>query len=112
MTFSELTPQERLALAALSRAMVRLDRNYSDEESERLHRIAEELGDPEGFWDTLEQAEQTVTGPDHLRAIALAVTRAEARTTILEALEGLAAAEAASKAEQSMLTELRGLWAA
>ena len=45
-------------------------------------------------------------------AITLAVTRAEARATILEALEGLAAAEAASKAEQSMLTELRGLWAA
>ena len=44
MNFSQLQPGERLALAALVRAMVRLDRSYSAAESGRLNAIADELG--------------------------------------------------------------------
>lgn len=91
--------------------MVRLDRSYSAEESERLHRIAEELGDPEAFWDAVEQAEQSVTDGAALEDATLAVTRADARELILDVLESLAAADAGSESEQKMLADLRALWA-
>ncbi|UJR83820.1 TerB family tellurite resistance protein [Sandaracinus amylolyticus] len=110
MDFTQLNPQERLALAALVRTMVRLDRSYSSEESQRLHAIAEELGDPEAFWDEIERAEQNVSDGEKLEAVTRAVTRPEARELIVDVLESVAAAEVESPAEQKMLADLRALW--
>ena len=110
MNFSQLQPGERLALAALVRAMVRLDRSYSAAESGRLNAIADELGDPEAFWASIERAEQSVVDGAQLEAVTLEVTRPEARALILDVLESLASADAGSEAEQKMLTDLRALW--
>lgn len=110
MDFTQLQPRERLALAALVRAMVRLDRNYSADESERLHRIADELGDPEAFWQTIERAEQEIIDGAKLESVTREVTRPDARSLILDVLESLGAAEALSAAEQKMLADLREIW--
>lgn len=111
MTFQELMRHERLALAALARAMVRVDRSYSREESARLHAIAEELGDPEALWDAIEEAERTVTGPEQLRAITAGVGREGARDLILDTLASLAAAETMSRAEETLIAEVQATWA-
>lgn len=108
--FTQLQPRERLALAALVRAMVRLDRSFSAGESERLDRIAEELGDAEAFWRSIEEAEQQVTDGAKLEAVTREVTRPEARGLILDVLESLAVADAGSAAEEKMLSDLRALW--
>ena len=91
--------------------MVRLDRSYSRDESQRLHDIADELGDPEAFWEEIERAEQTVTDGAKLEGVTRAVTRPEARTLILDVLDGLSAADVGSDAEQKMIADLRALWA-
>lgn len=108
--FKGLTPDERLALAALARTMVRLDRSYSHEESDRLHDIADELGDPEAFWESMERAEQEIDTPEKLRAISASVTRPESRQLVLDVLESLSAADAGSEAEVKMIEDLRALW--
>ena len=90
--------------------MVRLDRSYSAGESERLRRIAEELGDPEAFWESIQRAEQEVADGAALEAVTREVTRPDARSLILDVLESLAAADAGSEAELKMLADLRGLW--
>ncbi|MDQ3032499.1 MAG: TerB family tellurite resistance protein [Myxococcota bacterium] len=110
MDFKALTNDERLALAALTRTMVRLDRSYSADESDRLRAIAAELGDPEAFWETMELAEQTVDSPEKLRVVTGSVTRPEARALILDVLSSLAAADAGSEAELKMIDEVRALW--
>ncbi|AKF03703.1 TerB family tellurite resistance protein [Sandaracinus amylolyticus] len=110
MDFTQLNPQERLALAALVRTMLRLDRSYSSEESERLHAIAEELGDPEAFWEAIERAAQSVTNERELEAVTRGVTRPESRELMLDVLESVAAAEVESSAELKMLADLRALW--
>jgi uncharacterized tellurite resistance protein B-like protein len=108
--FKTLTRDERLALAALIRTMVRLDRTYSREESGRLQAIADELGDPEAFWETMELAEQTVDSPEKLRAVTAAITRPEARQLVLDVLESVATADVGNDAEQKMIDEVRALW--
>ena len=110
VTFQELTNEERLALGGLAHALLGVDRAYSEEEADRAQEVAEELGDPEGFWAAVEQAQESIASADELRAITLTVTRAEARELILDVLESLAAAETMTPAEQKMLDELRGLW--
>lgn len=110
MRFQELSRPERLALAALTRAIIRLDRSYSREESKRLHAVAEELGDPEAFWDAFEEVEKTVSTDDQRRALAAAVTREGARELILDVLTSLAVAETMSRAEEEMIAEVRRVW--
>ena len=111
MDWTKLDKEERLALAALARTMIRLDRDYSREEAERLQELAEQLGDPEALWDAIGQAEQTITTPQELEALALRVTRPEARELILEVLETLASVDTITPSEGRMLDELRKLWA-
>ncbi len=110
MTFQELTKEERLALGGLAHALLGADGAYSEEEADRAHAVAEELGDPDGFWQAIEQAQETIGSPDELRAITVAITRKEARMLILDVLDSLAAAETVTEGEQRMLDELRGIW--
>jgi hypothetical protein len=110
VNWKDLSADERLALTALLRTLIRLDRTYSDDESGRLHAVAEELGDPESFWETLEKAGETVSTPEQLRALSVGVKRPGARDLVLATLESVAAGDVISGAEQKMVAELRQLW--
>lgn len=111
VNYKDLQKDERLTLAGLLQAMIRLDHQYSREESTRLRAIADELGDPEAFWESMEQATLEIASPEQLKALTSAVTRPEARGFILEVLESLSAAGGLSTAEDEMIKEVAALFA-
>ena len=111
MNYKDLHKDERLVLAGLLQSMIRLDGQYSREESTRLRAIADELGDPEAFWESMEQATLEIGSPEQLKTMTAAITRPEARGFMLEVLEGLAAAGGLSTAEDDMMKQVAALFA-
>lgn len=110
MTLVDLTPEERLALGGLVRMMIRADGSFSEEEESRIDRIGDELGGREGFWRAISDSAQAFRDDAQVRAAAIAVSRAEVRELILEVLAGIAAADAISPREMSLIDALRGEW--
>ena len=90
--------------------MIRADGWFSEAEEERIDRIGDELGGRELFWKAISDSAQAFQDDAAVRAAALGVTRPEAREVILEVLAGVAAADAISPTEMTLLEALRREW--
>lgn len=90
--------------------MIRADGSFSEAEEARIDRIGDELGGRELFWKAISDSAQAFQDDAAVRAAALGVTRPEAREAILDVLAGVAAADAISPTEMSLLEALRREW--
>ncbi len=109
MTFDDLEPHERLALAGLVRAMTRQDGVVSAEEATAVTMLADAVG-AKAFWSAMNDAQRTLPKPGDVSRAAEKVTRPEVRRWIYETLEDLAAADEIVVAEEALLHWLVRLW--
>jgi hypothetical protein len=122
-----LTREELDVFAALARVLVRIDGKFSRAEAEAIEHVATQiLGLPpsEGpyresatgperadatlVWELIERAERADDAA--VQRAARGVTRAEARELIYEALHAIAASDAISREESSLLEWLEREW--
>lgn len=109
MKLSELSSDEALVLVGFMRIIVRADGDFSDAEREHVHSVEAELG-----YDRFQKAMLDVRGHadqlDLLKTAAKAVTRPEARRTIYDRLEDIAASDDISSEEEKPLRWLASWW--
>lgn len=110
MELSELTSDEALVLVGFMRIVVRADGDYSEAERQHVAIVEQALGverfqqamlDVRGHADKLEQ----------LKAAAKNVTRPDARRTIYDVLQKIAASDEVSVEEEKPLRWLASWWA-
>ena len=109
MKLSDMTDAEKQILGTLVRVMVGADRQFSDDEAERLQGAAAELGEDE-FWDVVGEAGSHGLSEDQVRSEAQAVDRKEAQETIYGVLFGIAAAESIVVQEANLLDWVADVW--
>lgn len=128
-----LTEDEKLTFAGLVRALVRLDRSFSNAERAAIEDIGLELfrespktyktslkhkRDPEdeaprpedAVWDWIEVAGELVPDDDAARKAALATTRRSAQLEIYDALFAIASSDSVNEGEETLLDFLRKAW--
>jgi hypothetical protein len=109
MQLSDLHPDERLALVALSRAIVRADGQVTPTEGRMVARIALALGE-----DTYRQAfaQSVESYPDEaaLKRFVESIQRQEARQLIFDTILDLAVSDELSPAELPLLRWLEATW--
>ncbi len=116
MELEDLNESERLALAALIRAIVLADRVASDEEAERVEDVVLALGE-EGYQRALDEATRRFTDDGDLRrflgeaAGPAGGVRPEARELIYGTILDLAMVDGVGISEESeLLTWLANAW--
>ena len=124
-----LTDEELLAFCALTRLLVRLDHRITEQEREAIERVGPQLAtadpmskDPyrgapdscddaiETLWTMMERAAAELTDDDSIRQAACGVTRQVAREDIYAALYDIAASDAISDAEWTIMEWLSSEW--
>jgi uncharacterized tellurite resistance protein B-like protein len=81
MKLSELDDTERLALMALLRLIISVDRQVTQPEGQLLERVADEMG-RDVFLAAREDAAERLANASDLKAALAAVTRQEARSLL------------------------------
>lgn len=109
MTIRDLTPDEQLALVALSELTVISNRTVTDNEVAELDQLVHELGD-ETFHGLAEQAEARFADRDALKAFLLTITRQEARELIYGTVLTEALADSMPHEESRFLEWLGQQW--
>jgi hypothetical protein len=105
----DLDEPEQLALAALLRLLVRLDGEFSAGEQGALEEIALDFGEKR-FWKLMDEASQRAPDEPGIRAVALGVSRVQARELIYGLLLGVAQSDVIQGRESSLLEWLRAEW--
>ena len=109
MDFTDLHPDERLALVALSRAIVRADGVVSPLEGRRVGRLAMELGE-EVYRQAFAQSVDYFADEAALKRFLESIQRPEARALIYDTILDLAAVDELSPAEEPLLRWLEAAW--
>jgi hypothetical protein len=109
MQLTDLSPEESLALVALSRAIARADGAITPLEGRAIAGIAAELG--ETTYRRL-FAEAAASFPDQaaLEGFLAGIERPEARALIYESILALAAADSISAEEEPLMMWLHEAW--
>jgi hypothetical protein len=109
MELSDLTGEERVALAALVAAVVASDARASDEERAQLQRLVDAVG--EAAWaEAANEAGARFRDEAALKAFLPAVTRQEARELIYGAVLAAALPDAVTPHESAILDWLGTEW--
>jgi uncharacterized tellurite resistance protein B-like protein len=109
MQFTDLLADERLALVALSRAIVRADGVVSPTEGRQVARLAMELGE-ETYRRVFAQAVESFGDEASLKRFLGSIARPEARTLIYDTILDLANADELAPAEATLLRWLEAAW--
>jgi hypothetical protein len=109
MQFSDLHPDEQLALVALSRAIVRADDVVTPSEGRRVARIALELGE-EAYRREFSRAVESFPDEPALKRFLESIHRLEARLLIYDTVLDLAAADELAPAEEPLIRWLETTW--
>jgi hypothetical protein len=109
MQFSDLHPDERLALVALSRSIVRSDDVVTPAEGRRVARIALEMGE-ETYRREYARAVETFPDEAALKRFLESIQRTEARLLIYDTVLDLAAADELTPAEEPLIRWLEQAW--
>ena len=111
MTIDELAKDERIALGGLLRLMIRSDGDFTEAEEETVNQLGEELlGGAGEMWRVISDSAQACPRDADIRAAAAKVTRAEARTVILDLMRKVAAGDEVSAEEETLIGWLESLW--
>lgn len=109
MQLTDLDSDERLALVALSRVVVRADGAVSPTEGKAIKGLADALG-PAAFRELFAQATELFPDEAQLRPFLAMVERQEARELIFDTVLTLAAADEISQEEGPLLAWLEETW--
>lgn len=109
MQLTDLHPDERLALVALSRAIVRADGVVSPREGRMVARIALALGE-DVYRQAFARAVESFGDEAALKRFLESVQRQEARTLIFDTILDLAVSDELSPAEVPLLRWLEATW--
>lgn len=109
MELRDLNDDERLALVALSRAIVRADGAVSPKEGETIAAIAAALG-PDVYRESFAAAVQQFGEEAALKRFLSTIRRPEARELIFDTILELATTDALSPAEVDILRWLEAAW--
>ncbi len=109
MELSELTSDEALVLVGFMRIVVRADGDYSEAERQHVALVERALGE-ERFQKAMLDVRGQLDKLDLLKAAAKSVTRPEARRTIYDVLEKIAASDEIVVAEEAPLKWLASWW--
>jgi uncharacterized tellurite resistance protein B-like protein len=109
MEYSELTPEERLALVGLTKAVIQADKTYSKEESIELRKLAKKVGE-EAFNAAVAEAREKFKSLASIKAHAEGIQRQEARELIMQSLHQMAVPDELTQEEQELLDWLSELW--
>jgi hypothetical protein len=109
MQLTDLDSDERLALVALGRVVVRADGTVSPTEGKAIKTIAAALGEA-AFRELFAQAAELFPGEGQLRPFLATVERQGARELIFDTILTLAAADEISEEEGPLLAWLEETW--
>jgi uncharacterized tellurite resistance protein B-like protein len=109
MQLLDLHPDERLALVALSRAIVRADGNVSALEGRAVAQLALALGE-ETYRHAFAQSIESFGTEAALKRFLETIQRQEARALIFDAVLELAVSDGLSSAEVPLLRWLEATW--
>ncbi len=110
MTLNDLEPHEKLALAGLVRALIRMDGAVSPEEGSAVSKLAHQVGAKE-FWALMGKAQESLPTPADVSEAAEKVIRREVRRWAYGELRRLADSDGVEVAEVALLEWLRRAWA-
>jgi hypothetical protein len=106
---SDLVDDERVALVALLRFMVRMDGVFSATEVKALTSLAKDIGSSE-FWATMRDVQQRVVTPEDLVQMVERVERRDVKEWIYGVLLGLAAIDGMDDKESQLLEWVQETW--
>ncbi len=109
MELSDLTQDERVALAALIEAVVESDGTASDDELKALQRVIDGVGE-DAYAEATDAADERFQDEAELKAFLPSITRQEARELIYGAVLDAALPEAMGTHESSLLDWLGKAW--
>ena len=109
MNLNDLLPEESLALVALSRAVARADGAVSQLEGEAIAIMAAEIGEAT-YRRLFAKAAESFPDEAALKKFLASIERAEARALIYESVLAVAAADAISEEEESLMVWLQEAW--
>ncbi|MBC7170780.1 MAG: hypothetical protein H5U40_00045 [Polyangiaceae bacterium] len=110
MTLADLEDDEKLALVALLRFMVRIDGVFSPNEVQALTALSKEIGSAE-FWAAMREAQQRIVGAEDLVQVVESVERREVQEWIHATLARMAAIDGLGEAESELLEWVEETWA-
>jgi uncharacterized tellurite resistance protein B-like protein len=109
MQLIDLSPEESLALVALSRAIARADGTITPLEGRAIAAMAAELGEVT-YRKLFAKAAESFPDQDALKAFVARIERPEARSLIYESILALAAADSISEEEEPLMVWLQETW--
>ena len=109
MHLNDLLPDESLALVALSRAVARADGAVTQLEGEAIAVMAAELGEAT-YRRLFAKAAESFPDEAALKTFLASIERPEARALIYESVLAVAAADAISAEEESLMGWLQEKW--
>lgn len=109
MHFTDLLPEESLALVALSRAIVRADGTVTPLEGRAIAALAAEVGEAT-YRKLFAKAAESFPDQAALKEFLARIDRPEARSLIYEAILALAAADSISAEEEPLMVWLQETW--
>jgi|SRR5450631_2343988 len=109
MNLNDLLPEESLALVALSRAVARADGAVTPLEGRAIAVMAAELGEAT-YRRLFAKAAESFPDEAALKKFLARIERAEARVLIYESVLAVAAADAISEEEESLMGWLQETW--
>ena len=109
MDLIDLSPEESLALVALSRAIARADGAITPLEGRAIALMAAELG-AATYRQLFTKAAESFPDEAALKRFLASIERPEARSLIYESILALAAADSISEAEELLLAWLQEAW--
>ena len=109
MTLDSLTADEKLALVALLKLVVRADRELSSDEVKELNEVARQMG-PDEWRATVDRARERFRTAQEVTQFAETITRQQAQRLIHKLLVRAARADGIVPEEASILLWLAKLW--
>lgn len=110
MVFSDLAPDERLALVALVKRLVMTDRAITEEEAEAIDAIAGQLGE-ETYRALMERADREFAGEPALKTFLARIDRQAARDFIYGTLLAGVIGDTTQHTDAQFLAWLADAWA-
>ena len=110
MQLIDLSPEESLALVALSRAIARADGTITPLEGRAIAAMAAELGEAT-YRKLFAQAAESFPDEAALKKFLATIERPDARALIYEYILALAGADSISEEEEALMGWLQEAWA-
>lgn len=109
MELNDLSTDERVALVALIELVVEANAAVTEEESEAIDDIVDELG-PDVYAETVEEVGKRFPDEDALRAFLQTITRQDARELVYGTVIDVAVGDAIRNHESNLLEWLGATW--